>query len=184
MNQSNEELLKAAAGGDLGAFEELIRALEARVAGVIIGMLGRCPEAEDVGQETFIRFYQGLDKFRGKSSVSSYVTRIAINLSLNELRKRKKNNARFSDIEDAYTNNIQDRERYDESFPDKELAWQALQRVRPEFRIVLVLRLMEEYTTKETAALLDVPEGTVMSRLARGLKEIRKVIFSLEGETK
>jgi len=52
----------------------------------VISILGYSPEAEDVGQETFIRFYRALDKFRGESSPGTYLTRIAVNLSLNELK--------------------------------------------------------------------------------------------------
>jgi len=60
------------------------------VAATVIGMLGHCPEAEDIGQETFIRFYKSLDKFRGDASVGTYLTRIAINLSLNEIKRRRR----------------------------------------------------------------------------------------------
>ncbi|MDH5745133.1 MAG: helix-turn-helix domain-containing protein, partial [Candidatus Aminicenantes bacterium] len=77
---NEQELVRAAKNGDKNAFKELIKKYEHQVAATVIGMLGNCPEAEDVGQETFIRLYQSLDKFRGEASLGTYLTRIAINL--------------------------------------------------------------------------------------------------------
>ena len=93
---SDEQLVDAARGGDKDAFKELVGRYERRIATTVIGMLGHCAEADDVGQETFIRFYRALHSFRGESSVGSYLTRIAINLSLNELKRRKRRFSLFS----------------------------------------------------------------------------------------
>jgi RNA polymerase sigma-70 factor (ECF subfamily) len=92
---SEKELVIKAKNGDKNAFKQLVKQNEHRVAATVIGMLGHCPEADDVGQEVFIRFHQALDKFRGESSIGTYLTRIAINLSLNELKRRKRQNLRF-----------------------------------------------------------------------------------------
>lgn len=92
---NEQELVRKAQNGDKNAFKELVKQNEHRVAAAVIGMLGNCPETDDVGQETFIKFYKSLDKFRGESSVGTYLTRIAINLSLNELKRRKRRNAHF-----------------------------------------------------------------------------------------
>ena len=75
-------MLKNARNGDNNAFKEIVKKYENQVAATVIGMLGYCTEAEDIGQETFIRFYKALHKFRGESSIGTYLTRIAINLSL------------------------------------------------------------------------------------------------------
>ncbi len=77
--RDESELLRRAREGDDRAFRELVHRYEDRVAATIIGMLGPGPDAEDVGQETFIRLYRSLDGFRGDSSLATYVTRIAIN---------------------------------------------------------------------------------------------------------
>jgi RNA polymerase sigma-70 factor (ECF subfamily) len=84
---SDEVLLEKSKAGDVAAFKMLVLQNEGKVAGVIRSMLGTTPEAEDVGQEVFLRFYDALDKFRGDSSVSTYLVRIAINLSLNEPKR-------------------------------------------------------------------------------------------------
>ena len=88
------ELVKSAIEGDQDSFKELVKILEPVVASTVIGMLGNCQEAADVGQETFIRFYKALKNFRGDSDVKTYVTRIAINLSLNEIKRQQRRNQR------------------------------------------------------------------------------------------
>jgi len=73
-----KKLISLARDGNKDAFRELVTKYEPQIAGTVIGMLGPGPEAEDIGQETFIRLYRSLPKFRGESSFSTYLTRIAI----------------------------------------------------------------------------------------------------------
>ncbi|RMH54101.1 MAG: sigma-70 family RNA polymerase sigma factor, partial [Bacteroidetes bacterium] len=87
---SDETLVARARQGDEQAFRNLVERYESTVAATVIGMLGAGPEAEDVGQETFIRFYRALHQFRGEAAVGTYLTRIAINLSLNALKRRRR----------------------------------------------------------------------------------------------
>nr|MCU0369662.1 sigma-70 family RNA polymerase sigma factor [Cyclobacteriaceae bacterium] len=98
---SDEILIEKSKAGEMAAFKALVMRHEGKVAGVVHSMLGHTPEAEDVGQEVFIRFYDALGKFRGDSAVGTYLVRIAINLSLNELKRRKKMNSRYASIEQA-----------------------------------------------------------------------------------
>ena len=79
---SDDRLIERSRNGDSQAFQLLVEKYEGMVAATVIGMLGRGPEAEDVGQETFIRFHGALERFRGDSTVGTYLTRIAINQSL------------------------------------------------------------------------------------------------------
>ena len=92
---TDDLLIKKTISGDEHAFKELVKKYEPLVAATVIGMLGNCPEADDVGQETFIRFYKSLQTFRGESSVGTFLTRIAINLSLNELKRRRRKASLF-----------------------------------------------------------------------------------------
>ena len=179
---TDDQLIKAARAGDHGAFKELVRLYEPRVAATVIGMLGKCPEAEDVGQETFIRFYRSLNTFRGDAGVGTYLTRIAINLSLNELKRRKrskiiplqKSSNEAYDIPDTQNPNSYDDER--------EIVQRAIQKLEPKFRSVIVLRIMDGYSTKETAEILKLPIGTVLSRLARAQKKLKKLLTPYFGE--
>ena len=75
--------------GDQYAFTEIVRRYKSKVAATIYGMIGKCDEADDIGQEVFIRFYNAINSFRGDAALGTYLTRIAINLSLNEIKRRK-----------------------------------------------------------------------------------------------
>ena len=92
---TDEVLLDAAGRGDPRAFQLLVERYEGRVAAVVVSMLGPGPDADDVGQETFIRLYKSIDRFRGDASLGTYITRIAINQSLKALKRRKKWRERF-----------------------------------------------------------------------------------------
>ena len=87
---TDTELIEATQNGHPQAFQMLVERYESRVASTIIGMLGDSPEADDIGQETFIRFYRNLGNFKGQAGVGTYITRIAINLSLNEIKRHKR----------------------------------------------------------------------------------------------
>jgi RNA polymerase sigma-70 factor (ECF subfamily) len=180
---SEQELIRKAQNGDKNAFRELIEQNEHRVAATVIGMLGNCPEADDVGQDTFIRFYQSLDKFRGKSSVGTYLTRIAINLSLNELKRRKRRNTHFFSRGGEKMENVPDRNDRKNKKELREIVHLGIEQLDPKYRAVVVLRLIEGYSTKEAAQILRLPAGTVLSRLARAQKKLKEILTPLYWET-
>ncbi len=145
-------------------------------------MLDHCTEAEDIGQETFIRFYKSLDKFRGESSIGTYLTRIAINLSLNEIKRRQRRRKHISDNLDEGLDNIPEKSISKHSGETKEIVNFAIQKLEPKFRSVLVLRLILGYSSQETAKLLKLPIGTVLSRLARAQMKLKDILTpSYEG---
>jgi RNA polymerase sigma-70 factor (ECF subfamily) len=152
------------------------------VAATVIGMLGHCTEAEDIGQETFIRFYKSMDKFRGDSSISTYLTRIAINLSLNEIKRRQRRSKFISNTSEEGMDNIPEKSVSKNKSETKEIVQLAIQKLDPKFRAVLVLRLILGYTTEETAKLLKLPMGTVLSRLTRAQMKLKDILSpSYEG---
>lgn len=176
---AEQRLVARARNGDRTAFREIVERYEGLVAATVIGMLGPGSEADDVGQKTFIRFYEALDQYRGEGGVAPYLTRIAINLSLNEIDRRKRRRRRFTsrDAVDARTlEPAIDGTRELERFDDEEHVRKAIQQLDPIHRSVVVLRLMNGYSTKETAELLDVPIGTVLSRLYRAQKNLRDLL--------
>src|SRR5689334_12765583 len=97
---ADDELLALARAGDARAFAALVERYEGAVAATAIGMLGPGGDADDVGQETFIRFHRALDRFRGDSSLKTYLVHIAMNLSLNALRSRRRTFLRFAGSDD------------------------------------------------------------------------------------
>ena len=177
MAPPDKELIIRSRQGDERAFQLLVERYEAKVAATVIGMLGRGPEAEDVGQETFIRLYRSLDRFRGDSSLGTYVTRIAINQSLKALEKRRTWRQRFfspRSNEDFVPEAVAERDTTLEEGERREFIDRALQSLSPDHRAVVVLRMMEEYSTRETAEILGMPQGTVMSRLKRAIDLLRE----------
>ncbi len=147
----------------------------------MIGMLGHCPEAEDIGQETFIQLYKSLDKFRGESSLGTYLTRIAINLSINEIRRRRRQKKFFFSKADNKIENMPNAKNTSDQNEIKKIVRMGIQRLDSKFRSVLVLRLIDGYTTQETAQILNLPVGTVLSRLARAQIKLKKILKPLYG---
>jgi RNA polymerase sigma-70 factor (ECF subfamily) len=172
------QLIREVLGGNRDAFRLIVERYQERIAATVYGMLGVCPEAEDVGQEVFVRFYKTMDKFRGDAELGTYLTRIAINLSLNELKRRKRQNV-FIENEDVYEQQIADEDApagYDDL---KEFVQQKIALLPPKYRSVLVLRLIDGYSIKETSTILHIPVGTVLSRLARAQKRMRSLLQPL-----
>jgi RNA polymerase sigma-70 factor (ECF subfamily) len=184
LNEQN--LLESARQGDHDAFKEFIKKYEHKVARIVMSMLGDCAEAEDVGQETFIQFYKNMNKFRGESSPGTYLTRIAINLSLNEIKRRKKKK-KFHIMESSASSD----ENIIEQLPAphsesnehelKEIIHKGINRLHEKYRAVIVLRLIEGYSTRETAKILNLPQGTVLSRLSRAQKRLKVILQPIIG---
>lgn len=175
--QSDESLIQQAKKGNKKALQDLIGRYEQLVRSTVFGMLGNSPEAEDVAQEVFIRFYQKLDQYRGDAQLGTYLSRIAINLSLNELKRRKRNHQRFTFLQRAdHELPIADPSADPDKQDTKDLVWKALQLLEPDFRTVVVLRMIDGYSVKETAQILKMPEGTVASRLARAQKKLKSIL--------
>lgn len=177
-------MVKKTKAGDLAAFETLVKRYEAQVAATVIGMLGHCQAADDTGQEVFIRLYKYLKNFREDASLGTYLTRIAINLSLNELKRRKRRRLLFGSTDEVAPdlNSAPDESLH--QWEDQQLVQEAIQTLEPGFRAVVVLRLIEGYSTQETAQLLKVPLGTVLSRLSRAQKKLKEYLIPYMQEEK
>lgn len=172
---SDAELIARARAGDDRAFGAIVDRYQSAVAATVIGMLGRGDDADDVGQETFIRFHGALDRFRGDSSLKTYLVHIAMNLSLNALKRRRRSLLRFISHDESPIELPEPRIGPDGDVDAGELqafVRAAVARLNEKHRAVVVLRLFHDYSTRETAALLGVPEGTVLSRLSRAMKEL------------
>jgi RNA polymerase sigma-70 factor (ECF subfamily) len=172
------DLIALARAGNDRAFAVLVDRYESAVAATVIGMLGRGDDADDVGQETFIRFHRALGSFRGESSLKTYLVHIAMNLSLNALKRRRRSLLRFVSREESGDEIASVPEPRVGPAGDvdagelQSLVRAAVARLGEKHRAVVVLRLFNDYSTRETAELLGLPEGTVLSRLSRAMKEL------------
>ncbi|MFO7850896.1 MAG: RNA polymerase sigma factor [Bacteroidota bacterium] len=176
------DLVSRIVDGDNRAFQEIIRRYENMVARTVKGMLGDIQQADDVGQDTFIRLYKSLRDFRGDSKLSTYIQRIAINQSLNEIRRKKRFLSLFfqsDDKEDMTEIDLESGD--DEKTKDiKDYVNMAISKLEPDFRSVVILRAIQGYSTKETAEILDLPIGTVLSRLSRAKEQLKGLLKNLE----
>ena len=180
--EPDEELIWRARLGDESAFRVMVERYQNQVAATVIGMLGRGPEADDVGQETFIRFYRSLHRIRGESSLGTYLTRIAINLCLDAMRRQTKRRFWFRmDLdEEPLPEELMIEDSPDvESGERREQVQRAIQSLDPKHRAVVVLRMISGCSTRETAQLLKIPTGTVLSRLARAQEKLRRMLQPL-----
>jgi RNA polymerase sigma-70 factor (ECF subfamily) len=165
------DLVEMARKGDQSAFNEIVKRHKSKIAATVYGMLGRCDEADDVGQEVFIRFFKSLNNFRGEAALSTYLTRIAMNLSLNEINRRKiRRFLSFDTILESHSDIEDKRSGFNEN---SEIINSALVKLDYKYRSVLVLRLIDGYSTEETSQILGIPVGTVLSRLARAQSKLK-----------
>ena len=169
------QILTELRNGNDAVFRDLINRYEGLVSATIIGMIGKCSEAEDIGQEVFVRFYKARNNFRGDSAIGTYLTRIAINLSLNEIKRRSRRSRLFFHSDDE-TFDVEDKNSNTDADENREVIQHAIRELAPKFRSVIVLRLIDGYSTEETAKILSVPIGTVLSRLARAQKKLKEIL--------
>ncbi|MGA2406644.1 MAG: RNA polymerase sigma factor [Bacteroidales bacterium] len=174
------ELVKESLNGKNEAFGEIVKRYQKMVARTIKSMLGNSVFAEDIGQEVFIKLYYSLSEFRGEAKLSTYIQKIAVNLTLNEIKRRKRF---FSMFSQKANNEMYEFEVADNNTEERneasELVNKALMAMDPKFRIIVTMRMLQGYSTKETAEILDLPLGTVLSRLSRAQEQLRNILVKL-----
>jgi RNA polymerase sigma-70 factor, ECF subfamily len=179
---------------DEQAFSELVRTHEQAVFRLAFRMLGNASEAEDLAQEVFVQVFRSVESFRGDSKLSTWLYRITVNLSHNRTKYlARRQNARHQDLEESMMGTLDSAPGVtvgQVSRPDLELLGNELERVvqscltelEPEFREVLVLRDIEGLSYEEIAILLELPTGTLKSRLHRARAELKKLVETAMGE--
>ena len=174
ISQANEtELVTRAQSGDRNAFSELVRTHSQGVLNVIYRMCGNMQVAEDAAQETFIQAWLRLSSYRQKSTLRNWLYRIAINTAIDMLRKEKRilpgtvEDLRLADSGPGPEALVTSSER-------TEVIQDAVLTLPDASRAVLVLREFEDLSYQEIADALEIPVGTVMSRLNYARKLLRE----------
>lgn len=165
--------------GDEHAFRRIVDGHIDAVSRTVTGLLGPSAEVDDVVQDVFIKLHANLATFRGDATLRTFVTRMAINRSLDVLRQRKRRRWMQSwglsselDAAGAVTPAHTPLEQ-----KDLDLRLRGALNTLPEKqRTVVVLRLVEGLSTEETAQVLDIKYGTVLSRLKRATDHLREVL--------
>jgi RNA polymerase sigma-70 factor (ECF subfamily) len=177
-----ETLVDQCLSGDDAAWEQLVRENTRRVYGLCYRFTGRDSEAQDLTQDVFLRVYRALGSFRAsEGAFTTWLTRLTRNLLIDHYRRTR--NERVTDsIEEQLP-------RVEEGFvsvarPDSALAGQeasqllqgALNKLSPELRETIIMRDLQEMEYREIATVLEIPEGTVKSRLNRGRAELARLL--------
>ncbi|HUS08043.1 MAG TPA: sigma-70 family RNA polymerase sigma factor [Bryobacteraceae bacterium] len=176
------QLVEQCLRGQEAAWEELVRLHSRRVYGVCYRFTGKESEAQDLTQEVFLRVFKTLRSFRhGEGSFLVWLNRLTRNLLIDNYRRNKLERATDS-IEDQLTT-LEEKTafsaRTDAILAGREaseMLQAALQKLSPDLRETVILRDLEELEYREIAEVLNVPEGTVKSRLNRGRAELARIL--------
>jgi RNA polymerase sigma-70 factor (ECF subfamily) len=188
---SEEQLVKRSLQGDLQAFEELVLGYQSKVYALTFRYMGNEEDAYDMFQETFIKAYRSLPTFKGKSSFGTWIYRIASNVCLDELRRRKRRIPTLSLDEPATTldGNELEVEIADTSYSadllyeQKELSssiQEVLNQMKNEHKTAIILRDMLDLSYEEMAKVLGCSIGTVKSRLSRARNILKEKLLKRE----
>ena len=187
---SDEQLVKAAKKGNMAAFEELVARHRDKVYARAFSMMRNEDEAVDLSQEAWVKSWQRLKQFQGESSFGTWMTRIVINLCLDQLRKRKRQRAEsIEEMEEASGGverqmaivAVNPTERLERGELRKKID-QALGQLSHEHRTVLVLHEFEEMEYKQIAKTMGCSIGTVMSRLFYARRKMAVLLANLKTE--
>jgi RNA polymerase sigma-70 factor (ECF subfamily) len=175
-------LVERCLNGTDAAWDELVKLNTRRVYAICYRFTGSDSEAQDLSQEVFLRVFKNLKSFRsGEGSFAVWLTRLTRNLLIDHYRRTKLDRATDS-IEDQMpmleekTSSIGRTDGMLAGREASELLQGALQKLSPDLRETVILRDLEELEYREIAEVLNVPEGTVKSRLNRGRAELARVL--------
>lgn len=174
---SDADLVAGAIGGDTAALDLLLRQHFDRIFAVCRRIMGNDHDAADASQQALIAIVRGLSTFDQRASFGTWAYRIATNACLDELRRRKRRPAP-ADLDDDRTIELADTSmgRFDQRLVDREAVEAALADLPEEFRVPVVLRDVLDLEYAEIAEQLDLPVGTVKSRISRGRSALLQIL--------
>jgi RNA polymerase sigma-70 factor (ECF subfamily) len=187
--QDDGELVAASKGGNQDAFALLVQRHQHRVFNLVYRMLQEYDEANEVTQETFLAAWQGLPSFRGDARFSTWLYRIAYNCCLKQLDMRKRDRILHTAMQaEQRLENADSETRVDTELvahDRQKLVREQLSTLPTKYRLVLVLRHLQEKTYEEMADILAMPIGTIKTHLfrARNLLKERLQVFEQDQNT-
>lgn len=182
---SDEELIERFQNGDLYAFDLIVKRYKNQLLNFVYRFLGNAEEAEDLVQETFLRVYRNRKAYQKVAKFSTWIYTIAGNLAKTELRKRKRR--KFFSISDLGYNE-KDYDISDEAYnPEKdvdgrmkeEIIHREIEALSPKFREVIILRDVQQLSYEEISQIVNIPLGTVKSRVNRGRLKLQEKLKSI-----
>jgi RNA polymerase sigma-70 factor (ECF subfamily) len=189
VNADDRRLIAETLSGRPAAFGELVRRYQDRLYNAVLRVADHPEDAQDVVQDAFVNAYQSLGSFKGDAEFYTWLYRIAFNTAVSQKRRRKA----LVSLESGRDGDgpIDPHDPSDETRPgaalerseDEELLQAALNRLSVEHRTVLVLKDIEGMKYEQIAEVLDVPIGTIRSRLHRARMELRDLLAPDLGDT-
>ena len=181
------KLLAALQAGDDAAYESLVRLYSPRMLAVARRFLRQEQDAQDAVQEAFVSAFKAIDRFEGNSKIATWLHRIVVNASLMKIRSRKRRPERpIEDLLPKYKDDGHPQQyasswavTVDKAAEDREtreFVRQKIDELPESYRIVLMLRDIEEHSTDETAELMGISSGAVKTRLHRARQALRELI--------
>lgn len=186
LEQDDLLLVAASKNGDQEAFAQLVQRYQRIVFNLVYRMLQQYEEATEITQETFLAAWQGLPSFRGDARFPTWLYRIAYNCALKQLELRKRDRALQVALEAEKTlvqTNDQQREYAELDAHDRQMLVQEhLSQLPSKYRIVLILRHLQDMTYEEMAEILMIPIGTIKTHLFRARNLLKERIQSIYRE--
>ena len=187
MTTENEKILiEKSKQGDVEAFEQLITSYQKKIVNLSYRMLGNMSVAEDAAQDIFIRVFRSISGFNEQSTFSTWIYRIATNVCLDMLRKKKRQNEKNTisihrgEENDEYELQIEDNQPSPYERAQKNAAMQALEKalnqLGDEQKMVIILRDINGLSYEEIAEITNCTLGTVKSRINRSRLTLRKLL--------
>lgn len=183
VNKRIKQVLK----GDQNAFADIVSLYQHKLYQVCYRMLSNKQEAEDIAQEAFVRAYMNLHTFDQKRKFSTWLYRIATNLCIDRIRKKKPDYYLDAEVGGTEGLDLYSQIATEDQLPEETLVQMELQeriqyeigRLPDKYRSVIVLKYIEELPLQEISDILDMPLGTVKTRIHRGREALRKQLNNL-----
>jgi len=178
------ELVRRFLAGDAQAFGELVHRHERRVYAVCLRVLGNAEDAADATQDTLLSVVRKLDGFRGEAAFTTWLHRIALNVCYDHLRRAQRRPVLHRVLDDDQPEREQGEPVPDhaDAVADERMVAAALAEVPEDFRVAIVLADMQDLPYEEIARVLDLPIGTVKSRVHRGRIALARALGVPSGE--
>lgn len=169
------EIIRSILSGHTDDFTRLVKSHEAAVFRIVMGFVHHKEDAEDITQEVFVKAFQSLDSFAGRSSFSTWLFRIAIHTSLNELKKRKRKRIWSMALEMLqFPSENKDPEQELTGKSEQELIRKAIDTLPEKQRMAFILSRYEELSQREVAQIMELSEGAVEQLLIRARDNLKK----------
>ena len=172
-DHADAELVRACLSGNQKAFEILVRKYEKPIYNVALRILKDPDDAMDVAQNVFVKAYEKLGSFDEKREFFSWIYRIAINESINASKRARRQDEYESGVTAALAPS-QEEERSAEVLSEE--IERAIEVLTLDYRMVIVLRHYHDFSYQEMAAILDIPEKTVKSRLFTARQQLKDIL--------